>query len=57
MLPDPMANNAITSVVILHVRDLRLLRHLIISMFPIAGGDANTDARSPITDDHGARRQ
>jgi hypothetical protein len=55
MLPDPMANNAITSGAILHVRDLRLLRHLIISVFPIAGGDANTAARLPIKDDHRAR--
>jgi len=48
MLPDPITNNAITSGAILHVTDLRLLRHLIISMFPIAGGEANTAARSPI---------
>jgi hypothetical protein len=33
MIPDPMANNASTSGAILHVRNLRLLRHLIISMF------------------------
>jgi hypothetical protein len=48
MLPDPTTNNAITSGAILHVRDLRLLRHLIIFHVPHFWGEANTAARSPI---------